>query len=273
MESQPTLVTAEFRAELQPERGSNGGYSLVIDGVTQSHVNPDDPRDLQLPYVRRIAAVLGALVGEAPAALHLGAGGLTLPRYLHAIHPAARQRVVELHPELLDFVTTHLPLPADARIELVIGDARAEVQRLAAEGDTAWGLVLVDVFAGGAVPRHVTTGEFFAELASLLSPDGVLIVNCLNGAEPEVTGDTIAAVLELLPHLLVIGSEAVLGGMTPGNTIVVASAHPLDAESIAQWLGTDPLSLATGTTIVDGPMLEELAGTVRHDAAPELPAS
>lgn len=269
MESQRTLVTTAFRAELQPDRGSNGGYSLVIDDVTQSHVNPDDPRDLQLPYVRRIAAVLGSLPGETPAVLHLGAGGLTLPRYLHALHPGSRQRVVELHPELLEFVITNLPLPVDAPIELAISDARTEVRRLAAAGDSEWDLVLVDVFAGGAVPRHVTTGEFFAEVVALLSSSGVLIVNCLNGAEPEVTGDTIAAVLELLSHVLVIGSEAVLGGMTPGNTIIVASRQPLDTASVAQWLAGDPLSLATGTAVVDGPALESLAGAVRHDATPD----
>lgn len=265
METPPILETADFRAELQPERGTNGGYSLVIDDVTQSHVNPDDPRDLQLPYVRRIAAVLATLPGESPAVLHLGAGALTLPRYVHALHPVSRQRVVELHAELLAFVTAHLPLPAGAPIELAIGDARAEVQRLAGDGDDQWDLVLVDVFSGGAVPRHVTTFEFFAELVSLLSPGGVLIVNCLNGAEPQVTGDTLAAVLELLPEVLVIGSEAVLRRVAPGNTIIVASRHPLDPESVAQWLSTDPLSVATGATVVDGPALEELAGTVRHD--------
>ncbi len=265
METPPILETADFRAELQPERGTNGGYSLVIDDITQSHVNPDDPRDLQLPYVRRIAAVLATLPGESPAVLHLGAGALTLPRYVHALHPASRQRVVELHAELLAFVTAHLPLPAGAPIELAIGDARAEVQRLAGDGDDQWDLVLVDVFSGGAVPRHVTTFEFFAELVSLLSPGGVLIVNCLNGAEPRVTGDTLAAVLELLPEVLVIGSEAVLRRVAPGNTIIVASRHPLDPESVAQWLATDPLSVATGATVVDGPALEELAGTARHD--------
>jgi len=30
-------------ARLLPERGTHGGYSLVIEGTTQSHVNPDDP--------------------------------------------------------------------------------------------------------------------------------------------------------------------------------------------------------------------------------------
>jgi len=265
MQTPPILETAAFRAELQPERGTNGGYSLVIDDVTQSHVNPDDPRDLQLPYVRRIAAVLATLPSESPAVLHLGAGALTLPRYLHALHPTSRQRVVELHADLLEYVTRYVPLPVDATIELAIGDARDEVQRLAGDGDDQWDLVLVDVFSGGLVPRHVTTIEFFTELVTLLSPGGVLIVNCLNGAEPRVTGDTLAAVLDLLPCALVIGSEAVLRRVAPGNTIIVASRHPLDPESVSQWLSTDPLSVATGATVVDGRALEELAGTVRHD--------
>ncbi|PWC03927.1 spermidine synthase [Agromyces badenianii] len=268
METPPTLETAEYRAELQPDRGSNGGFSLVIDDVTQSHVNPDDPLDLQLPYVRRIAAALSALPVGEPAVLHLGAGGLTLPRYVHALHPRSRQRVVELHPELLEFVTRHLPLPEGAPIEFAIGDARAEVQRLRAVDDANWDLVLVDIFAGGIVPRHVTTLEFFEELVSLLSPGGVLIVNCLNGAEPRVTGDTLAAVLDVLPQTLAIASEAVLMGVAPGNTIIVASRHPLDAAAVARRLAADPVSVATGAAVVDGKALEMCAGEVRRDALP-----
>ena len=38
----------QVRARLLPERGANGGYSLVIEGTTQSHVNPLDPLDLKL---------------------------------------------------------------------------------------------------------------------------------------------------------------------------------------------------------------------------------
>ena len=216
--------------------------------------------------MRRIAAVLATLPGESPAVLHLGAGALTLPRYMHALHPASRQRVVELYPELLAFVTTHVPLPPDAPIELAIGDARAEVQRLAGDGDDQWDLVLVDVFSGGAVPRHVTTIEFFTELVSLLSPGGALIVNCLNGAEPQVTGDTLAAGAELLPDVLVIGSRRC---SAPGcsrqhdHRGVAASARPRIGRAVA--LDRPALDGRPGATVVDGPALEELAGTVRHD--------
>ena len=72
----------QVSARLLPERGTNGGYSLVIEGTTQSHVNPLDPLDLQLEYTRLIASVIDGCrdAGVPLRVLHLGAGALTVPR-------------------------------------------------------------------------------------------------------------------------------------------------------------------------------------------------
>src|SRR5690349_2238085 len=106
------LDSPDLRAELLPGRGTNGGYSLVVDGVTQSHVNADDPRDLQLEYTRLVAAIADGCREPADPVrvLHLGAGALTIARYLGATRPASVHHVVELHRPLLEFVLDTLPL-------------------------------------------------------------------------------------------------------------------------------------------------------------------
>ena len=155
----------QVSARLLPERGTNGGYSLVIEGTTQSHVNPLDPLDLQLEYTRLIAAVIDGCrdAGVPLRVLHLGAGALTVPRYVAATRPGSVQHVVELHRELLEFVLEVLPLADDVELTVEFDDGRAAVER-AARTDGGYDLAIVDVFSGSVSPRHMSTVEFFREL-------------------------------------------------------------------------------------------------------------
>ncbi len=64
----------------------DGGRTLVLDTLRHSYVDLADPTHLEFGYVRAIASVTDTLgrPGEALSALHIGGGGLTLPRYLAA---------------------------------------------------------------------------------------------------------------------------------------------------------------------------------------------
>lgn len=86
-------------------------WILVADGTPQSHVDLSDPTYLDFEYVRRLAHVadLTAPEGAPIAALHLGAGALTLPRYIAATRPGSRQRAVDDNPELVERVRSELP--------------------------------------------------------------------------------------------------------------------------------------------------------------------
>ena len=65
---------------------------LLIDGVPQSHVDLEDPGYLDFEYVRRIGHVIdeAAPAGQPLRVLHLGAGALTLARYVAATRPGRR---------------------------------------------------------------------------------------------------------------------------------------------------------------------------------------
>ena len=82
------------------------GSELVVDGTPQSHVDLDDPTHLHFEYVARMGAVIDRLrmPGQPLTAVHLGAGALTLPRYVEATRPGSRQQVIELEPALWDLV-------------------------------------------------------------------------------------------------------------------------------------------------------------------------
>ena len=74
---------------------------MVVSGKTeQSWVDPSDPLRLEFEYVQRIAEVLDVTVlarpdSERVRVIHVGGGGLTLPRYVEARRPHTAQVVME----------------------------------------------------------------------------------------------------------------------------------------------------------------------------------
>jgi MFS family permease len=86
------------RVVADPHRPS--GRLLMLDTLRHSYVDLADPTHLEFEYVRAIAAVTDALAptGEPLSALHIGGGGLTLPRYLEAVRPGTENLVMEVDP-------------------------------------------------------------------------------------------------------------------------------------------------------------------------------
>ncbi|MCS5732985.1 polyamine aminopropyltransferase [Herbiconiux daphne] len=102
-------------------------YELEVDGIPQSVVSVNDPTTLEYPYIRHIARALDAAAptGGPLFTVHLGAGALTLPRYVEATRPGSPQLVVEFEPALFEAVVTALPLAEGNDVRVVFGDARA----------------------------------------------------------------------------------------------------------------------------------------------------
>ena len=67
--------------------------------------------------------------GEPITAAHLGAGALTLVRYIQATRPGSRQIAVDIEPELMGFVTDRLPLPAGPTASWWSDDAREQLAK------------------------------------------------------------------------------------------------------------------------------------------------
>jgi hypothetical protein len=112
-------------AELRADPARAAGWELLVDGVAQSYVDLADPGYLAFEYVRRIGTVLRSVRGAGVPikVLHVGAGGLTLARFVAATRPGSSQRAVERDGELVALVARLLPAPAD--VAVVVGDARA----------------------------------------------------------------------------------------------------------------------------------------------------
>lgn len=233
--------------------GFVSGSELVVDGTPQSHVDLDDPTHLHFEYVARMGAVIDRLrmPGQPLTAVHLGAGALTLPRYVEATRPGSRQQVIELEPALWDLVRENLPLPRGAAVRVRIGDARAGLSRLPAALTGAVDLLVSDVYSGAQTPAHLTTVEFYRAAAGLLAPDGVLLVNVSDGPGLAFARRQVATIREVLPEVIVLAEVQVLKGRRFGNLVVAASAAPLPVEWLPRLMaaGPHPAKVAQGAQI------------------------
>ncbi|GGH41573.1 spermidine synthase [Microbacterium album] len=227
------------------------GYELEVDGTPQSHVDPADPTHLHFEYVARMSAVIDQLRDGPLTAVHLGAGGLTIPRYIEATRPGSRQQVIELEQALVDLVRRELPLPRGASIRVRIGDAREGLSRLPAALTGAVDLLVSDVYSGAQTPAHLTTVEFYDAAAALLAPDGLLLVNVADGAGLAFARRQVATIRAVLPEVIVLAEVQVLKGRRFGNLVVAASRSPLPTEWLPRLMaaGPHPAKVAQGAEI------------------------
>jgi hypothetical protein len=242
-----------FHAVIEPDRWVPGAYTLIVDGTPQSHVNLDDPSELFFEYVQRMGHIIDQLTepGEPITAIHLGAGALTLPRYVHATRPGSRQQVVELESDLVDLVRENLPLPRNASIRIRHGDAREVVAKLPLGLRGAADLVVVDIFSGARTPAHVTSLEFYQSVATLLAADGIMTVNVADGPGLAFARGQAATLLATLGHVAALAETQILKGRRFGNVVLVGSASPLPLDWMPRLLagGPHPSKVIAGTEL------------------------
>lgn len=259
-------------ARIEPDGFQDGAFILEVDGTPQSHVYADHPDELFFEYVRRMGHVIDevAPAGEPVTAIHLGAGALTLPRYIDATRPGSRQQVIEIDRDLMDFVREVLPWSPRASIRLRYGDAREVLGALPTGLRASADVIVVDIFAGARTPAHVTTVEFFTEVATLLAPNGVVVVNVADGPGLAFARSQAATLRHVFGHLAILAEVQVLKGRRFGNLVMVAShasdvfdhlprlmargPHPagcVTADELTAFIGGAPLT--TDATAVDSP--------------------
>ncbi|MGK5733517.1 spermidine synthase [Streptomyces sp. URMC 124] len=226
-------------AELVPDRDRPRGFTLLIDGAPQSHVDLDDPAYLDFAYQRRLGhlADLVAPPGKPVHALHLGGGAFTLARYVAATRPRSTQQIVEIDAPLVRFVRRELPLDGTWRIRVRNGDAR---EGLAKVPDGWADLIIADVFSGARTPAHLTSTEFAGEVRRALRPGGFYAANLADGPPLAYVKAQVATVGTVFPELCLTADPAVLRGRRFGNAVLLASDQALPIAELTRRAASDP---------------------------------
>ncbi len=265
-----TVSTGTVRVQREP---GTDQVTVYVNGVPSSSLDLADPTWLEFEYMQQMATVVDRLRPGPLDALHLGAAACALPRWLDAVRPGSRQLAVDIDAELVRLVRAWFPLPRAPRLRLRVQDARAAVASLP---DASQDVVVRDVFAGTSTPAALTTVEFAADVARVLRPGGVYLVNCadrppLIGAKAEV-----ATLRRVMGDVALVAEPGVLRGRRYGNVVIVG----VPARDAGPNLGSADLaralrSLPVPVRLVHGDDLVELAaGTpaLRDGPAPGVEA-
>ncbi len=221
------------RVVADPER--EGGRTLVLDTLRHSYVDLSDPTHLEFEYVQAIASVTDVLApaGEPLSALHLGGGGLTLPRYLAEVRPGTRSRVFEVDPGVVEVDETRLGLQTSADLQVRVGDARVGLTQ---EEPGSRDLVVGDAFGGLSVPWQLATTEAVGLVEDALAPGGVYAANLIDNPPLDFVRAELATVRGVFSTVVLLARPEVLAGEDGGNVVVVASRQPVDTAGIAAVL-------------------------------------
>lgn len=253
--------------ELQPDPHATGAWTVLVNGVPSSHVDPERPGQLDFEYMRWMAALLRQHVAahlepQRLRLLHLGGGACSMARWAADEWPASRQVVVELDARLVELVRGWFDLPRAPLLRVRAGEARAVTESLT---ESTREVVIRDVFAGAVTPEPLTTVEFARAVEKVLAPGGIYLLNVgdtrdLQGARAEA-----AALREVFGHVAAVADPAMLKGRRYGNVVLAASRTPLpgtaspEAAAMERDLLIDPVP----AQYKDEEWTRRFAGTVR----------
>ena len=213
---------------------------LAIDNLVHAYVPTDDITRLIYDYESVYAAITKrvARTDRSLRAFFIGGGGFVFPRYMEAVYPMARIDVAEIDPAVKAAAQAVLDLPPDGLtgVRTHLMDARNFVEdRLRTNRATTdpvrYDFIYGDAFNDLSVPYHLTTREFNEKLETLLSADGVYMINVIDIYREGLgrfLGAFVSTALKTFPYVYVFSSDS-LGPTPDRDTFVVACGRqPLD---------------------------------------------
>ncbi|MEJ2309149.1 MAG: fused MFS/spermidine synthase [Gammaproteobacteria bacterium] len=236
--------------------------ALILDHLQHSTNHREDPELIAAPYLHLIDR-LGrrhTQDNDTPAWFFAGGGAYTLPRTVNAYKPAARVVVAEIDPAVTEIAREQLYIDT-ANMEVIHEDARVA---LAKQPQGAFDVVVGDVFHDIAVPYHLLTREFAALVKSRLKPDGLYLMNLVDGfPDAKLLKSLYKTLQQEFAHVDIwldhVSDE-------PTRMTYIVSAHNNNApmpERIVdqrfgrQWINITEPALAAGTGLDELPLLTD----------------
>jgi len=196
---------------------------MDFENLRQSAMLIKDPWELKLRYSRFLAVAL-TLTPEPKRALILGLGGGSFPKRLHRDFPQLTVDVVDIDPEVVRIAKEYFKVPEDARLRLHAKDGRRFMQETSEKYD----LIFLDAYNSDTIPFHLTTKEFYREVAARLAPGGVVVSNIigsLRGPQSAFFRSMYRTLAESFPTVYTVPTYDMNAGWALGeiNIILIAT--------------------------------------------------
>lgn len=197
---------------------------------------PEVPAATACGYVRllTLGTVITRKAPENIAIIGCG-GGIGALMFCHDFPGVKRVDVADIDPDVFALAGKYFNYPypdrADSPVRSHVVDGRQLLRRTP---DAAWDYIILDAYtAGGRIPKHLISREFFALANQKMADGGVLVANIISGLDGE-NGRLLAAVRKtagaVFRHVYVFPRDPAHSS----NVILVASNHPGERLGAAQ---------------------------------------
>jgi SAM-dependent methyltransferase len=154
---------------------------LVHGAITHGHqfLDPERRKWPTTYYAEESGVGLAIVKSRTSAGQRVGLIGLGAGTLAAYSRPGDRYRFYEINPLVVEMARSRFSYlqDADGTIDVVLGDARLSLEREPAQH---FDVLVVDAFAGDAIPVHLLTREAFAQYFRHLAPGGVLAIHVSN---------------------------------------------------------------------------------------------
>ena len=247
------ISTGTVRKEQVP--GEPDSWILYVNGVPSSAVTIGDPLRLDFEYLDWMSRIISSRFSqtEPVRAVHIGAAACSLPRWLAAAYPHARQTAVDIDAQLVRYVREWFDLPRAPRLALRVGDGAEEISTFR---PGSVDVLVRDAFAGDAVPTQLAGDDFAAAGARALSERGLALFNIADKAPHHLLSGEVTVLRRHFAHLALAADPGQIRGRRWGNVIAIAAHEPLDLVRITQALRRGPAV----ASVLHGAQLDRYAG-------------
>ena len=161
----------------------------------QGRMFVDNPSEMAGEYLNFIADTY--INNDTKSILMLGGGVYVLPRWLAVEYPDTNIDIVEIDPGITQAARDFFYLTDRPSQRIFHEDARYFVNRLALEGTKNYDLIFQDTYGSPLnVPFQLATVEYFRKVKTLLSSDGVFILNFIGSLNSKMFAGLHSAVQE-----------------------------------------------------------------------------
>lgn len=195
-----------------------GVRDLFIDATLQSIMRLDetDLRGLEYEEYKHFAKIVRPGIRRV---LAIGLGGGTSARQFTAYYPDVRVDAVEIDPVVAVVAQRFFGVRTGDRLRIHIGDGRTFVRKASERYD----MISVDAYTrgryGSTIPPHLVTKEFFEEVSSRLTDNGVVHFHSYAGRNSAFSRAVYKTMASVFPSVVILG-----------QTEMIASAAPLHVD-------------------------------------------
>ncbi|MBM4458757.1 MAG: hypothetical protein FJ011_13470 [Chloroflexi bacterium] len=216
----------------EEDQGGETVRVLILDRLVHSYTSLTNPKKLVYGYeqVYAEATEYQARRRQPLAALFIGGGGYTFPRYMEAVFPGSRLDVIEIDPGVTQTAHELLGLSPDSGVLSFNEDARMFFKR---PPTRSYDLIMGDAFNDYSVPYHLTTHEFNERVRAWLTPDGLYMVNMIDGPRRDFLRAYIYTLRQTFAHVYLAPAVRSWRSSPRVTFVLIASNAALDLAEFA----------------------------------------